>query len=197
MEKGRLEAFSDGVIAIIITIMVISFKVPNNAGIASLTSIIPAFISYSLSFTYVGIYWNNHHHMLQAVTSVNGAVLWANLVLLFWLSMIPFVTEWMGSNHFGKWPVICYGIVLLINAIAYAILVRALIRHHGKGSLLGRAFGADLKGKTTVGLYVVAIALCFISPWLGFVLYTVIAAIWFIPDKRIENEIFNKAETIT
>jgi uncharacterized membrane protein len=191
MNKSRLEAFSDGVIAIIITIMVLEFKSPHVADIRALIPMIPMFIGYALSFTFVGIYWNNHHHMFQAVKSVNGAVLWANLGLLFWLSMIPFVTEWMGRTGFGKWPVICYGFILILDAISYAILVKALIRHHGPDSLLAEAFGSDTKGKVTIILYITAISLCFWDSRLGFLLYIIIAATWFIPDKRIENRLVN------
>ncbi|RWY53675.1 TMEM175 family protein [Mucilaginibacter gilvus] len=193
MGKGRLEAFSDGVIAIIITIMVLELKVPHHADIEGLTPLIPVFVSYALSFIYVGIYWNNHHHMLHATKSINGAIMWANLHLLFWLSLIPFVTGWMGENHFAKWPVICYGIVLIMNSIAYTILVKLLIRHHGEHSLLGTAFGSDTKGKISMAIYAVAIVVSFIQSWLGFALYIVVACIWFIPDRRIENKM-NKEE---
>ncbi|MFA6087042.1 TMEM175 family protein [Mucilaginibacter sp.] len=193
MSKGRLEAFSDGVIAIIITIMVLELKVPHDASLEALKHLIPVFISYILSFIYVGIYWNNHHHMLHAARSVNGAVLWANLHLLFWLSLIPFVTAWMGENHFAKWPVICYGVVLAMNGAAYTILAKILINLHGENSMLAQAFGNDSKGKLSVGAYMAAIALSFIQPWLGFALYVVVACVWFIPDRRIENKI-NKEE---
>ena len=145
MQKGRLEAFSDGVIAIIITIMVLELKVPLKADIGSLLVLYPVFISYVLSFIYVGIYWNNHHHTMQAVTSVNGSILWANTHLLFWLSLVPFVTAWMGENHFARWPVTCYGVVLLMCAVAYSIFIFTLLRHHGKDSLLARAIGNDSK----------------------------------------------------
>lgn len=192
MEKGRLEAFSDGVIAIIITIMVLTLKLPHDASIESLKPLIPVFVSYALSFIYVGIYWNNHHHMFQAVESVNGSVLWANLHLLFWMSLIPFVTDWMGENQFAKWPVICYGVILVLNAVAYAILVKALIRRHGENSLLAEAFGNDTKGKVSILLYVTGLGLCFLSPWLGILLYAAIAGIWFVPDKRIENKLIGK-----
>lgn len=194
MEKGRIEAFSDGVIAIIITIMVLSLKVPQNADIESLKPLIPVFVSYLLSFIYVGIYWNNHHHMFQAAKSINGGIMWANLALLFWLSMIPFVTEWMGENHFAKWPVICYGVILAINSIVFAILVKLMIRHHGKKSFLANAYGNDMKGKISTVIYMVAIALSFLNPWIGFGLYFVVAFVWIIPDKRIENKIVNKVE---
>lgn len=189
MGKGRIEAFSDGVIAIIITIMVLELKVPHHADIEGLLPLLPVFISYALSFIYVGIYWNNHHHMFHAVKSVNGAALWANLFLLFWLSLVPFVTSWMGENHFATWPVVCYGVVLIMCAVAYTILARVLIRHHGEHSLLARALGGDYKGKVSLGIYVTAVALSFFNAWLGFALYVVVACIWFIPDRRIENKI--------
>ena len=189
MSKGRLEAFSDGVIAIIITIMVLELKVPHDASLEALKHLVPVFISYILSFIYVGIYWNNHHHMLHATRSVSGAVLWANLHLLFWLSLIPFVTAWMGENHFAKWPVICYGVVLAMNGVAYTILAKTLINIHGENSMLGEAFGNDSKGKLSVGIYAAAIAASFIHAWLGFALYIVVACMWFIPDRRIENKI--------
>ena len=185
--KGRLEAFSDAVIAIIITIMVLELKVPHNASLDALVPLIPVFISYVLSFVYIGIYWNNHHHMLHAVKSVNGKILWANMYLLFWLSMIPFVTAWMGENHFEMWPVIFYGIVLLMNAIAYAILAFTLVKHHGKDSLLARAVGHDWKGKLSIVMYTSAIALTFVNAWIGITLYTAVAIIWLIPDTRIER----------
>lgn len=189
MHKGRLEAFSDGVIAIIITIMVLEMKVPHSADVSSLKPMLPVFVSYVLSFIYIGIYWNNHHHMLSAVKSINGSVLWANLHLLFWLSLIPFVTSWMGENHFAQWPVTLYGFVLFMNAIAYSILSNALIRIHGKDSALGAAVGNGNKGKVSVAIYLSAILLSFVNPFIGFGLYIVVAAIWFIPDKRIEKKL--------
>jgi len=195
MDKGRIEAFSDGVIAIIITIMVLFIKTPQGSSPAVLIPLIPVFISYSLSYTFVGIYWNNHHHLFQAVDAVDGAVLWANLVQLFWLSMIPFVTDWMGHSGFAKWPVICYGLVLIFNAIANAILVKTLLRLQGKNSLLAEAFGDNRKGKLTIVTYIVGIALCFIHPWLGFAVYIIIAGIWIVPDKRIENKMLSKEST--
>lgn len=187
--KGRMEAFSDGVIAIIITIMVLEMKVPHEATIAALQPMIPVFISYILSFMYVGIYWNNHHHMMQAVKNIDGSILWANMLLLFTLSIIPFVTAWMGENHFGQIPVMFYGIVLLMNAISYSILAMRLIKIHGKDSLLAKAFGSDQKGKISVAIYVAAIVLCFFNSWISLALYFVVASIWFIPDKRIESRI--------
>ena len=185
--KGRLEAFSDGVIAIIITIMVLELKVPHEASLEALKPLIPVFISYVLSFIYIGIYWNNHHHMLHTAKSVNGKILWANMFLLFWLSIIPFVTAWMGENHFEMWPVVFYGIVLLMNAIAYFILAVTLVWHHGKESLLAKALGKDWKGKLSIIIYVTAIALSFVNAWIGIALYTVVAIIWLVPDKRIER----------
>jgi len=185
--KGRLEAFSDGVFAIIITIMVLELKVPHADSLEALTPLFPVFISYILSFLYVGIYWNNHHHTLHAARSVNGKILWANLHLLFWLSLIPFVTGWMGENNFSKWPVICYGIVLIMNAIAYTILAHSLIAHHGADSLIAKALGKDWKGKLSLGIYAAAIGASFIHSGIGLTLYFVVAAIWLIPDRRIEK----------
>lgn len=189
MNKNRLEAFSDGVIAIIITIMVLEMKVPLGDEIASLKPLIPIFISYILSFIYIGIYWNNHHHMMHAVRSINGGILWANLFLLFWLSLVPFVTGWMGENHFARWPVALYGIILLMNALAYSLLANKLIRHEGKNSALAAAVGNGAKGKISVGFYLLAILLSFLNAWLSFALYALVAAIWFIPDKRIEKKL--------
>ena len=187
MGKSRLEAFSDGVIAIIITIMVLELKVPHGDDPAALLPLLPVLLSYALSFIYVGIYWNNHHHLFHAVREVNGAVLWANLHLLFWLSLIPFANGWTGENHFAAYPVAFYGVVLLMAAIAYTILTRTLIAHHGRGSTLGSALGSDFKGKISLVLYLVGIPLAFVHPSLGYGLYVVVAAIWFIPDRRIEK----------
>ena len=192
--KHRLETFSDGVLAIIITIMILKMKIPHTGEISALMPLIPVFFSYVLSFIYVGIYWNNHHHMLHAVESVNGKVLWANLHLLFWLSLIPFVTGWMGENHFSKWPVVFYGIVLIMNAVSYTILTKSLLKHHGKDSLLSQALGTDLKGKLSIGIYATAIAAAFINSWIGLALYFVVAAIWLVPDKRIENKLKEEDE---
>lgn len=192
MEKSRLEAFSDGVIAIIITIMVLELKVPSGAhatDIKSLLPLVPVFVSYLLSFIYVGIYWNNHHHTMQAVETVNGTILWANMHLLFWLSLVPFVTAWMGENDFARWPVTCYGVVLIMNAIAYGLLMLTLIRHHGRDSLLARAIGHDRKGNISIGIYATAIALAWVNPTISFALYILVACIWFIPDRRIERKI--------
>jgi uncharacterized membrane protein len=187
MHKGRLEAFSDGVIAIIITIMVLELKVPHSDHIAALRPLWPVLSSYMLSFIYVGIYWNNHHHMLFAVEKINGTVLWANLHLLFWLSLIPFVTDWMGENHFTKWPVVLYGIVLIMNAIAYTILAAMLMKREGKESRISRAFGRDRKSKLCVLIYAVAIGAAFITTTISLMLYLLVAVIWFIPDMRIEK----------
>jgi uncharacterized membrane protein len=187
MGKGRLEAFSDGVLAIIITIMVLEIKVPHGADWAALRPLIPIFLSYVLSFVYIGIYWNNHHHLLQIVRHVNGRILWANLHLLFWLSLFPFATGWMGENNFAALPVALYGVVLLLAAIAYFVLTQALIAHHGQDSPLAAALGRDLKGKISIGCYVVAILLSAVSPWLACLLYITVAVMWLIPDRRIER----------
>ena len=187
MEKGRLTAFSDGVIAIIITIMVLELKVPHADNLAALRPLIPVFISYILSFIYLGIYWNNHHHLFQAAQYVNGRVLWANLHLLFWLSLIPFVTTWMGENYFTAVPVAFYGGVMLFAAIAYSILTVTLIAHHGKDSTIATAIGRDFKGKVSLAIYAIAIPLAFANSWLAFSLYVLVAIIWLIPDRRIER----------
>lgn len=189
MTKGRLEAFSDGVLAIIITIMVLEMKVPHGTGLDALRPLLPVFLSYVLSFVFLGIYWNNHHHMLQAVTRVNGRVLWANLHLLFWLSLTPFVTGWMGENRFAALPVALYGVVLLGAAIAYYILSRSLISHHGADSELASAIGNDFKGKISVGFYVAAIPLAFVHPLVACALYVTVAVMWLIPDRRIERKL--------
>ncbi len=187
MEKNRLEAFSDGVIAIIITIMVLELKVPHGDNWDALRPLLGVFLSYVLSFIYVGIYWNNHHHMLQAVRRVNGTILWANLHLLFWLSLLPFVTGWMGENHFTSLPLALYGFVLFMAGVAYFILSQLLIRHHGADSKLAKAVGKDYKGIISVVVYIIAMGLSFILPVLAFVLYVLVAAMWFIPDRRIEK----------
>jgi uncharacterized membrane protein len=189
MGKSRLEAFSDGVIAIIITIMVLEMKVPHGDDLAALQPLIPVFISYVLSFVYVGIYWNNHHHLLHAVQKINGSILWANLHLLFWLSLFPFVTGWMGENHFSTWPVAVYGVALLMAAVSYSILVSALVKLHGRKSQLSAALGNDLKGKLSILVYATAIPLSFVGRWLAFSLYVVVAVMWLIPDRRIEKRI--------
>jgi uncharacterized membrane protein len=187
MHKGRMEAFSDGVIAIIITIMVLELKVPHGTDLAALAPLAPVFLSYVLSFLYVAIYWNNHHHLLQATKHVNGPILWANVHLLFWLSLFPFATGWMGENHFAPLPVALYGVVLFAAAIAYTILVRVLLRHHEPGSALHQAIGEDRKGKLSVALYVTGTGLALWQPWLGFSLYAAVALIWLVPDTRIEK----------
>jgi TMEM175 potassium channel family protein len=187
MTKGRLEAFSDGVIAIIITIMVLELKVPHGTDAASLHPLIPAFMSYVLSFIYLGIYWNNHHHLMHAARHVDGRVLWANLHLLFWLSLIPFVTHWMGENHFARVPVAIYGIPLLCAAIAYYMLTRALVARHGKDSALAIALGADYKGKISVAIYAVAIPLALASSLAACLLYVLVALMWLVPDRRFEK----------
>ena len=189
MTKTRLEAFSDGVIAIIITIMVLELKIPHEAGWRALVPLAPVFLSYVLSFIYLGIYWNNHHHLLQAVKHVDGRVLWANLHLLFWLSLVPFVTGWMGENHFAAWPVALYGVILLCAAIAYFILAHVLVSLHGKTSVIGEALGRDFKGKVSMVIYLAAIPLAFYRPWLAFALYMSVAALWLVPDPRIEKKI--------
>jgi uncharacterized membrane protein len=187
MNKGRLEAFSDGVIAILITIMVLELKAPRTGDIAALVPLFPVFLSYVLSFVFLGIYWNNHHHLLQAIEHVTGPVLWANLHLLFWLSLIPFTTAWMGENRFAAWPVAAYGTVLFFSAVAYFVLTRALISAHGTNARLAAALGRDVKGKVSVVLYVVAIGLAFVSPWLACGLYVAVAIVWLVPDRRIEK----------
>ena len=187
MSKGRLEAFSDGVIAIIITIMVLEMKTPAGADLVALRGVMPVFVSYVLSFVFVGIYWNNHHHLLQAVRHVNGRILWANLHLLFWLSLTPFVTRWMGESHFAAWPVALYGAVLLCTGIAYFILTRALIAHHGQESPLATALGRDIKGKVSLVFYAMAIPVSFVNAWLACTLYVLVAIMWLVPDRRIEE----------
>ncbi len=187
MGKGRLEAFSDGVIAIIITIMVLELKVPHGSDLAALRPLIPVAISYVLSFVYVGIYWNNHHHMFQATVKVNGRILWANLHLLFWLSLVPFVTGWMGENHFAALPVALYGAILLMTGLAYFVLAQALAAHHGQESKLAIAIGKDHKGRISLAIYFIAILLSSLNPWIAFALYVCVAVMWFIPDRRIEK----------
>jgi uncharacterized membrane protein len=191
MGKGRLEAFSDGVMAIIITIMVLELKVPHGADFAALRPLIPVFLSYVLSFVFLGIYWNNHHHLLQAARQVNGRILWANMHLLFWLSLIPFVTAWMGENHFAATPVALYGVVMLFSAIAYTILAVSLIAHHGQDSPLAIAMGRDYKGKISLMLYTLAIPLAFVSSWLACGMYATVSIMWLIPDKRIEKTLIS------
>ena len=187
MGKTRLEAFSDGVLAIVITIMVLELKVPHGESLAVLASLWGVFLSYVLSFVYLGIYWNNHHHMLHTVHRVTGGILWANLYLLFWLSLVPFVTGWMGENHFAPVPVAVYGVVLLMCAVAYVILQTAIIKSQGPGSLLKRAVGGDWKGYLSPVLYVTGIAVAVPMPWLAMAVYTTVAIVWLVPDRRIER----------
>ena len=187
MGKSRLEAFSDGVLAIIITIMVLELHVPHGAGLDVLAGLWPKFLNYVLSFVYLGIYWNNHHHMLSTVHRVSGGILWANLHLLFWLSLFPFVTGWMGANHMAALPVALYGAVLFLAAVAYFLLQGVIIAHEGKGSLLARAVGRDIKGKLSPVLYAAGIALAFYWTWAAQALYVAVALMWLIPDRRIEQ----------
>jgi uncharacterized membrane protein len=194
MPSGRLAAFSDGVLAIIITIMVLEMKVPHGASIADLWPLLPVFLSYVLSFVYIGIYWNNHHHMLHVTERVNGAILWANLHLLFWLSLIPFVTGWMGENNFAPAPTALYGVVLLAAAIAYRILQRVIIAEHGESSLLATAISGDLKGKLSLLLYAIAIPTAFLHQWISGGIYVLTALIWLIPDRRIERALAKRGQ---
>jgi uncharacterized membrane protein len=187
--KSRLEAFSDGVIAIIITIMVLEMKIPFGDNLEALRPVIPKFVSYVLSFVFIGIYWSNHHQMLHAIHKVNGSILLANLHLLFWLSLIPFVTGWMGENRFAAWPVALYGMVLFMAAVAYYVLSRTLIKHHGKDSALAAAVGRDFKGKASLGICAAAVPLAFVNRWVAFGLYVLVTVLWFIPDRRIEKAI--------
>jgi len=189
MQKNRLEAFSDGVIAIIITIMVLEMKVPHGTDLAALKTILPIFLSYVLSFIYVGIYWSNHHHLIHATREVGGPIMWANLHLLFWQSLVPFATAWMGENHFAALPTALYGFVLLMSAVAYLILQRAIIVKQGRDSLLAGALGRDRKGKLSLVFYLIGIGLAFVNQWLADAMYVLVAAIWFIPDRRIERVI--------
>jgi len=193
MGKTRLEAFSDGVLAIIITIMVLEMKVPHDPSLAALAPIVPVFLSYVLSFVYVGIYWNNHHHMLHACKRVSARVLWANLHLLFWLSLFPFATGWMGENHFAPLPSALYGVVLLAAAIAYWLLQQAIIATEGEASTLQRAIGSDWKGKLSPVLYVCGIGLTFVESWFAQALYVAVALIWLVPDRRIERTLVHDA----
>jgi uncharacterized membrane protein len=192
MTKGRLEAFSDGVLAVIITIMVLEMKPPNGTTVTALKPVIPVFFAYVLSFIYVDIYWNNHHHLLYAAKRVAGSILWANLHLLFWLSLIPFATAWMGENQLAPWPVALYGFVFLFAGIAYYILTRALIAHHGSDSILATSIGRDRKGLASIVIYTIAIALSFVEPWIACVGYVVVAVLWLIPDRRIERTLSNE-----
>jgi uncharacterized membrane protein len=187
MQKNRLEAFSDGVIAIIITIMVLEMKVPHGTELDDLKPILPVFLSYVLSFIYIGIYWSNHHHLLHATRRVSGGILWANLHLLFWLSLVPFVTGWMGENHFAALPAALYGLVLLLAGVAYLVLQRMIVTRQAGDSSLASELGRDRKGKLSLALYVVGIGLAFVSPWLAAALYALVAAMWLIPDRRLER----------
>jgi uncharacterized membrane protein len=194
MGKGRLEAFSDGVIAIIITIMVLELKVPHSAALSDLTPLWPVFLSYVLSFVYIGIYWSNHHHLLHAAHQVSGGILWANLHLLFWLSVVPFTTAWMGENHFAQGPAVLYGVNLLMCAIAYTILVRALIHRHGHESVVARAIGGDAKGNISLLCYVLGMGGAFLNRWIAFGFYVAVAIMWLVPDRRIEHALAHPAD---
>jgi uncharacterized membrane protein len=189
MNKGRLEAFSDGVIAILITIMVLELRVPHGADWEALRPLLPVFLTYVLSFVYLGIYWNNHHHMLHATDRINGGILWANMHLLFWLSLVPFVTGWMGENHFAPLPTAVYGVVMLLAAISYTLLQNMIVREQGPSAKLATAVGKDAKGKLSLLCYVVAIPLAFVNQWLSDGLYVLVALMWLIPDRRIESKL--------
>jgi uncharacterized membrane protein len=189
MDKGRMEAFSDGVIAVIITIMVLEMKAPLGAHLRDLQSLLPVFVSYVLSYIYIGIYWSNHHHLLHAAERVSGAVLWANLHLLFWLSLVPLATAWMGNTRFQRWPVVLYGGVLLGAALAYSLLVQTLLRIHARHSVLAEAIGCDRKGNVSLVLYAIAILAAFWSSWAGCAGYALVAAVWLVPDRRIEKKL--------
>jgi uncharacterized membrane protein len=189
MRKGRLEAFSDGVIAILITIMVLELKIPHGTGWEALRPLLPVFLTYLLSFVYLAIYWNNHHHMLHATEQINGKILWANMHLLFWLSLIPFVTGWMGENHFAPLPTAVYGAVLLAAAIAYYVLQQMIIAQQGRNSKLRAAIGRDLKGKISPLIYLAAIPLAFVNQWISDALYVFVALMWLVPDRRIESKL--------
>jgi uncharacterized membrane protein len=194
MGKNRMEAFSDGVIAIIITIMVLEMKVPKEEDLSALKPLLPVFLSYVLSFIYVGIYWNNHHHLLHSMQKVSGGILWANLHLLFWLSLFPFATGWMGENHLAAVPTAAYGVVLLMAAIAYYILQRQIIANQGRDSLLALAIGSDWKGKISPALYLAAIPLAYVSSWIASGIYVIVAMLWLIPDRRIERVVARREE---
>jgi len=198
MKKGRLEAFSDGVIAIIITIMVLELKVPEHgSNLKSLIPILPFFLSYVLSFTYIGIYWNNHHHMLYLVNSITGGVLWANLNLLFWLSLIPFGTAWMANNHFAAMPVAIYGLILMMCGISYIVLAYILASHCGKNSELAQALGRDWKGKLSIVIYIIGVVSALWYPMVGCALYILVSCIWFIPDRRMEKKVIHRETSET
>ncbi len=187
MSKGRLEAFSDGVFAIIITIMVLELKVPHGSSLATLAPVLPVFLSYVLSFVFVGIYWNNHHHLMQIARKVSGRILWANLHLLFWLSLVPFITGWMGENHTAPLPVALYGVIMWMSGLAFTILARALAKHHGKDSALAIALGKDRKGLASLALYTTGIVVSFVWPLAAIVVYILVAIMWLIPDPRMEH----------
>ena len=189
MSKGRLEAFSDGVFAVIITIMVLEMKVPRGTDLQALRSVVPVFLSYVLSYIYIGIYWNNHHHLLHASEHVTGGILWANLVLLFCLSLVPFTTAWMGENHYAPLPVAVYGVMLLLAGIAFVVLTKSLIAHHGKNSVLATSIGNDWKGRVSVLVYALAIPLAFVRPWVACACYIFVAIMWLAPDPRIEKHV--------
>ena len=192
-----MEAFSDGVLAIIITIMVLEMKVPHGSSFSALRPLLPVFLTYILSFIYLGIYWNNHHHMLHTVQYVSGPILWANLHLLFWLSLFPFVTGWVGENHFAVIPTALYGVVLLMAAVAYWILQQTIIARHGRESLLAQAVGSDVKGKISPVIYVIAIIVAFFMPWVAGALYVLVAALWLVPDRRIERALAARKGAVT
>jgi uncharacterized membrane protein len=189
LTKNRLEGFSDGVLAVIITIMVLEMKVPSGGDLAALRPLLPVFTSYVLSFVFVGVYWNNHHHLLHAATHVTGGILWANLHMLFWLSLIPFVTGWMGQNDFAGLPVAVYGVIQLMAGFAFFILAQSLVATHGRDSTLARAIGRDVKGKASLAIYIVAVPVAFVSPLIAFVLYVAVAIVWLVPDRRIERAV--------
>jgi uncharacterized membrane protein len=189
LTKNRLEGFSDGVLAVIITIMVLEMKVPPGGDLAALRPLLPVFTSYVLSFVFVGVYWNNHHHLLHAATHVTGGILWANLHMLFWLSLIPFVTGWMGQNDFAGLPVAVYGVIQLMAGFAFFILAQSLVATHGRDSTLARAIGRDVKGKASLAIYIVAVPVAFVSPLIAFVLYVAVAIVWLVPDRRIERAV--------
>ena len=189
MSKGRLEAFSDGVLAIIITIMVLELAPPHEADFAALQPLLPKFLSYVLSFVFVAIYWNNHHHLWQAVERVSGSILWANMHLLFWLSLVPFVTGWMGENHFATVPVALYGVILWMSALAYFLMVRTLMAHHDTDSVLAAALGNGKKERVSLILYTAAVPLAFVASWIALAIYITVAILWLVPDRRIENKL--------
>jgi uncharacterized membrane protein len=189
MTKARMEAFSDGVIAILITIMVLELKVPHGTDLQSLRPLLPVFLTYVLSFVYLAIYWNNHHHMIHTVERASGGILWANMHLLFWLSLVPFTTGWMGENHFAPLPTAVYGIVMLCAGVAYQILANTIIAHQGPSSRLAAAIGRDIKGKASAALYLVSVPLAFVSEWIAYGIFVFVALMWLVPDRRIEAKL--------